>query len=211
LTLNIILGKQGVKLKFPDTKKIGLNREEVERLETIELPPSENNARNIWLISYYFAGMRISDVLRLRWDNFSDGRLWYAMGKNNKGDSLKIPDKAAKILEQYRENKLAHNLVFDDLQNLPSLDNENEVKKRIKARVHAINDRLKMIANKIELTKPLTNHISRHTFAQLAGSKIPLPVLQKLYRHTSIVTTMNYQSHFTNEDSDSALDAVLNP
>lgn len=201
-------GKEGVKIKYPETKKIGLSRQEVNQLEAIELPPLENDARNKWLVSYYFAGMRISDVMRLQWSDFHDGRLWYTMGKNNKSDSLKIPAKANKILDQYRCNKTAHNLVFNDLNGLKSLNNENEVKKRIKTRVHETNDRLKIIANKIGISKPLTNHISRHTFGQNAKG-IAIPILQKLYRHASILTTIAYQSNFDNEDTDSALEVVL--
>ncbi len=203
-------GKQGIKIKFPESSKIGLSKQEVERLEEIELPALENDARNIWLISYYFAGMRISDVLRLRWSDMQDNRLHYVMGKNSKGGSLKVPDKATKLLQQYKENKRAHDLVFDDLKALPSLDDNFEVQKRIKTRVHEINERLAMVANKADITKKLTNHISRYTFAQIAGDKIPLPVLQKLYRHSNISTTIGYQSNFTNKHMDDALDIVLN-
>jgi len=41
--------------------------------------------------------MRVSDVLRLKWSDFKDGRLYYRMGKNKKTLSLKVPDKAAKL------------------------------------------------------------------------------------------------------------------
>jgi len=53
-------------------------------------------------------------------------------------------------------------------------------------------------------------HISRHTFGQIAGDKIPLPALQKLYRHSNITTTMGYQSNFQPKQTDDALDSVLN-
>lgn len=53
-------------------------------------------------------------------------------------------------------------------------------------------------------------HIARHTFGNLSGDKIPIQMLQKLYRHTSILTTIGYQANFINKDTDEALDAVLN-
>lgn len=34
-------------------------------------------------------------------------------------------------------------------------------------------------------------------------------MLQKLYRHTSITTTINYQANFMFKDADDALDAVI--
>lgn len=48
---------------------------------------------------------------------------------------------------------------------------------------------------------------TRHTFGDFSGNKIPIQMLQKLYRHPSVVT---YQSNFINEDTDDALDAVIN-
>ena len=65
------------------------------------------------------------------------------------------------------------------------------------------------VAKAALIEKKPTFHKARHSFAQLAGDRIPLPVLQKLYRHNSIVTTMGYQSHFTNKDTDDALAKVL--
>jgi hypothetical protein len=37
-----------------------------------------------------------------------------------------------------------------------------------------------------------------------------IKVLQKLYRHSSIATTVNYQRNFINEETDDALDSVIN-
>ncbi len=202
-------GKNGFKIKFPESSKIGLNKKEVEKLETIELPEYENRARDIWLTSYYFAGMRISDVLSLRWSDMPDGRLHYVMGKNSKAGSLKIPDKAQKIFDRYRESNPAHNLVFPDLKGLPNLDDKFEIQKRIKTRVHETNERLALIATKADITKKLTNHIARHSFGNIAGDTVPIPVLQKLFRHSSITVTVEYMKHFTNKHTDDALDLVL--
>jgi len=69
-------GKGRVQIKFPETRKIGLSAEEIRRLETIDsLTKYEKHAVNVWLLSFYFAGMRISDVLKLRWTDIRDGRL----------------------------------------------------------------------------------------------------------------------------------------
>lgn len=55
----------------------------------------------------------------------------------------------------------------------------------------------------------LTTHVARHTFATLAGDKVPLQMLQKLYRHSDVRTTMGYQSAFIYKDADEALEAVI--
>jgi integrase len=77
-------GKGGIIIKFPDTLKIGLMPEDIAAIEQAEVNGFENHARNLWLFSFYFAGMRISDVLRLKWSDFQNDRLFYKMGKNVK-------------------------------------------------------------------------------------------------------------------------------
>jgi len=49
----------------------------------------------------------------------------------------------------------------------------------------------------------------RHTFGNIAGDKIPVQVLQHLYRHSNITTTINYQGNFVHDKTYSALDKVL--
>ncbi len=204
-------GKGKIQIKFPDSLKVGGNTDDLAILEKIDLSndPSENHARNVWLFSFYFAGMRVSDVFRLKWSDFQNNRLFYSMGKNNKGDSLKIPDKAQKILDQYISLKDDTDLVFPELKSLDSLDDPFIVQKRIKTRLKVINDDLVKVAKKAGINKKLTMHISRHTFGNISGDKIPVQMLQKLYRHTSITTTIGYQSSFINKSADDALDAVI--
>lgn len=72
------------------------------------------------------------------------------------------------------------------------------------------NKHLKSIAEMVNLGKPLKMHIARHTFGNLSGDIIPIQMLQKLYRHTSINTTISYQANFMFRDVDEALESVLN-
>jgi len=198
-------------IKPPRSLKVGLSAEEVRLIETMELPKDSylHHARNIWLISFYFAGMRVSDVLRLKWLDFQNDRLYYTMGKNAKSGSLKLPEKVTKILEGYKGQKHAHNLVFPDLEMLPDINDAYAVEKRIKATNAKLNPALNDIAKKAGITKKLTMHIARHTFGNISGDKIPIQMLQKLYRHSDIKTTMGYQSNFIHKDADEALDAVI--
>jgi len=203
-------GKGKIVLRFPESLKVGLTIEEVKAIEELVIQQrSVNHARNIWLFSFYFAGMRISDVLRLKWSDFQNDRLFYTMGKNAKPGSLKIPEKAYVILSTYNRENVVHDLVFPDLESLPNLKDQFEVQRRINQRVKAINTSLKTVATMANITKPLKTHIGRHTFGNLSGDKIPIQMLQKLYRHTSVLTTINYQSSFIHKDADDALDAVI--
>ncbi|MEP7171495.1 MAG: site-specific integrase [Bacteroidota bacterium] len=204
-------GKEKVQIKFPESLKIGLNSEEVKCLEELELEDSFlNHARNVWLFSFYFAGMRVSDVLRLKWTDFQNERLHYAMGKNAKVGSLKIPEKGLKILSQYKSQKKNKNdLVFPELKILDDLNDRFEVERKISYAVKRLDKALHEIAEIAEIEKSLTMHIARHTFGNISGERIPLQMLQKLYRHSSITTTIGYQANFIHKDADDALDAVI--
>ena len=205
-------GKGKMSIKFPDSKKIGLNREEISRLEVVELPSdAHDHARNLWLFSYYMAGMRISDVFRLTWSDIKDGRLHYVMGKNDKGDSIKMPQQAIAITEKYRQFKDNTDLIFPDLKNTAKAD-----KFKLERQIAFCASRYDKFLNKkvaplCNIDKKLTMHIARHSFGQLANGKADIRVLQKLYRHSKLETTLGYQSNFDHDQADSALDTILNP
>lgn len=204
--------KDRIVIKYPDNNKLGLSLEEVKRIEGLELEKGSHlhHSRNVWLFSFYFAGMRISDVFRTRWSDFRDNRLHYTMGKNNKSGSLKVPAKVMGIIEQYEHLKENDNdFIFPELKGLENSKDKFELQRQIYLANNNINDGLKEIAAIAEISLPLTMHIARHTFGNIAGDKIPVKMLQKLYRHSSILTTMGYQSNFIHKDADEALEAVI--
>ncbi len=209
---NYPFGKDLVPIKFPESVKIGLTPEEVKIIEDLDLVPGSflNHARNIWLFSFYFAGMRVSDVLRLKWSDFQNNRMFYSMGKNDKAGSLKIPEKATKILLQCESERQSKNdLVFPELRILESLSNKYEVQRKTSYAVKRLDKHLKKLAEIAGIEKKLTMHIARHTFGNISGERIPVQMLQKLYRHSSITTTIGYQANFINKTADDALDAVI--
>ncbi|MDO7135965.1 site-specific integrase [Algibacter lectus] len=201
-------GKGKFQIKFPETKKIGLNREEIKTLENLKgLTQAQEYALNAWLISFYFAGIRISDVLQLKWADFYDHRLHYRMAKNNKLVSLKIPDKVTKILGKLeREEDSVY--LFRELEGV-NLNDKKRVRTRIKTTTRNFNRRLELVTEQAGIDKKMSMHIARHSFGNISGDKIPIQMLQKLYRHSSVTTTMLYQANFMRKDADKALDMVI--
>jgi len=210
---NYPFGADGkISIKFPESVKIGLNEMEIEQLEQVDLSskPSLNHARNICLTGYYFAGMRITDTLLLKWSDFQNGRLYYKMSKNGEPGSLKVPAKAAAILEQYKDVPNINGLIFPDLNRLTNLNDRMKLRKEINVAENRINKSIKAVMKKIGCTKSISPHKFRHSFAQRAEEMNVSPkVLQRLYRHESINTTMIYQSNFSHQKADEALDAVI--
>ncbi|MEM9389285.1 MAG: site-specific integrase [Bacteroidota bacterium] len=207
---NYPFGKGKVQIKIPESEKIGLSRSEVQLLETATgLTPAQQQAVHVWLISFYFAGVRIGDVLKLKWSDFKGGRLYYRMGKNSKLVSLAVPDKAQFILDQYKSSKSKDGLIFSCLKNT-DLKDKKQVVIRVSSVTRNLNRRLEIVAKVLGIEKKLSTHIARHSFGNISGDKIPIQMLQKLYRHSSITTTVNYQSNFMHKETDDALEKVIN-
>ena len=156
------------------------------------------------------AGIRASDIFQLKWKDIIDDRLNYRMGKNSKLVSLIIPKKAQLILDSYKEFKVSDNdLIFPDLRSM--LENDEKLKwKKTKLAIRKTNRNINSVALKCGINKKVSMHIARHSFGNIAGNQIPIQILQQLYRHSSITTTMMYQSNFINSETDRALQKVVN-
>jgi integrase len=204
-------GSDKIRIKFPETEKIGLNKQDIIAFETVKnLTDSETHARNVWLFSFYFAGIRAADVLEIRWSDIYDERLHYRMNKNSKLLSLKIPEKALSILDYYKNTKRSdEDFVFPELKKA-DLKDAKDVYAKTKTATKKFNKYLVEVAKKAKVKKKVTMHIARHSFGNLSEDKIPIKMLQKLYRHSDLKTTISYQANFIHKDADDALDSVIN-
>lgn len=202
-------GRGKYQIKFPETKKIGLNSDEITILENVEdLTKAQEYALCAWLLSFYFAGIRVSDVLQLKWKDFLDNRLYYRMDKNNKLLSLKVPGKVFKILNKLERHD--NSVFLFKMMEGVDFDDKRLFRTRIKTATRNFNRRLEIVAEKAGIDKKLSMHIARHSFGNISGDKIPIQMLQKLYRHSSVTTTILYQSNFIQKDADEALEKVIN-
>ncbi len=204
-------GMGKIKIKFPESRKVGLTANEIKAIEQLKnLTKEEQHARNIWLFSFYLAGIRIGDVLKIRWRDIYDGRLHYTMNKNSKLVSLQLPEKIKPILKSYEAFKADEDdFLFPELKKA-TINDLKDIFSKTKTANKRLNRQLAKVANKAKIQKKLTMHIARHSFGHIAGDRIPVQMLQKLYRHSSVTTTMQYQSSFINGATDRALESVVN-
>jgi len=205
-------GKDGIEMKPAESQKIGLTKEEIKLIENADLIEGSGqwHARNVYLFSFYHAGMRVGDTLLTKWSDIVDGRLHYEMGKNGKRVSVKIPDKALDILEHYKYDKRHEkDLVFPDIKKA-NLNDSYDVYRKICTAAKSIGDHLKNLAESLGIEKNISMHISRHSFGNISKGTIPTDVLQTLYRHSHITTTQGYQNNFIHEKEDAALNEVIN-
>lgn len=146
----------------------------------------------------------------MKWSDFQSGRFHYTMSKNGEPGSLKVPAKAELIIDKYRTDEAVNDLIFPYLKRLEHLDDRVLLRKAISSAAHTINENIKTVVKMIGSSKSVSPHKFRHSFAQRAEDMNVHPkVLQKMYRHESILTTMIYQSNFSQHKADEALDRVV--
>jgi len=198
------------KLKQGQPNKDRLNLEEIIKIEELELTPGTliSHVRNVFLFSFYNAGIRISDSLMLTWENIQNGRLVYTMYKTNRVHSLLLKDKPLAILNQYRTDETQkEDYIFPFFKNHIDYSDPLFLHNQIGSKTALINKYLKQIATKAEIDKNITTHTARHSFADIARKKEKnIYNLSKALGHSSIKVTEAYLASF----DEAAIDETLN-
>ena len=221
------------KIKEVKTEREELTLEEVKRIINLDLErgSKEWHSRNFFLFAMYCAGIRVSDVLTLRWSNVSEGnRLRYQMGKNHKVQDIILLPLTIEIINLYKsEARTPDDYIFPymksgkhaelcdkvkSLRDFDILDGESKLiyKEVISAKESMVNNGLKIIRDKAGITKPLSTHISRHTFSRLAKEvHTDNSILQGLLMHSSVSITERYMGRFSTDAKDEAMREVFRP
>lgn len=216
------------KYKGVKTIKEKLDDSEMERIINLELEEDSLiwHCKNYFLFSYYCAGIRAADLIQLRWGNVTaSGRLHYQMGKNHKERDLLLVEQAIEILRHYqREDAKASDYIFPLLSNdaeyagyVTQADKDrmrpelrHKMYQDISSKNALINKYLKKIAEKAEIEKPLSMHISRHSFAHIAQeSGAESSAIKNILGHSNLATTERYMGSFDTSKTDETLRNVF--
>ncbi len=197
------------------TSKTKLSLSQIKALKELNLKPGSNlwHARNAFLVSFYFCGMRFGDVAELRWENFKNGRLEYDMNKTGNPVSLPVKDGPKQILDAYRDFDY-NGYVFHFLSNLTDEEQSRPdiIRKRISSWNAYVNSCLKDIAEMAGIKENISMHVARHSFAQYGVNDLEIPPykMMMLLGHKSLKTTMQYLKSLDLKAVDSAMDLMFN-
>ena len=214
--------------KDENTTKEKLDETEIKALQALELEKDslEWHSRNCFFFSFYCAGMRAADVLLLRWKNVEGGKLNYTMSKNGKlVIDRDIMPQAAAILDLYRSKDnnpgdyifplmsnskdYSETLAQVELSMLPN-DVKQKVFNEISSKNVLLNKGLKRIAKKAGISKKVTMHIARHSFANKAMKEgIKSSNIQGLLKHSSLSITEKYMGNFGNQEDNETLHKIF--
>ena len=160
------------------------------------------------LLWQYLTGMRIGEVLALQVKKIFQEDKWFVKidctleySKRHKSEftisstpktqssnrTILLPDKAVMIYQQYCLNKQPDDLLFS-------------VETKTGAFLHplSIDNRLKIVQEMLELDKPLSTHIFRHTHAsKLAELGVPIELISKRLGHKDSNITRQIYLHVT--------------
>ena len=209
------------------TTKDKLEVDEIDRIIKLDLDEGSMqwHTRNCFLFSFYCAGIRVGDLLQLRWRNVEGGRLVYQMGKNHKMRDLILIPQAKAILDCYHiEDKQRDEYIFpllddtkgyakavtQDEKDTMSVELKTALFNDISAKTALLNKYLKEIAGEADIEKHLSFHVSRHSFAKLAKDKgTNSEVVQGLLAHSSLKTTEGYMGQFDTSVEDAAMEKIF--
>lgn len=110
----------------------------------------------------------------------SGNKVWIMTNRQKTNEPVRVPLllKALAIVEKYK----CHPQALAEGKVLPTLSNQK------------LNSYLKEIAGMCNITKPLTFHTARHTFATTVSltNGLPIETVSKLLGHSKLTTTQIY-------------------
>jgi site-specific recombinase XerD len=180
ITINPFLN---YKIKIKKVDRPFLSKEELETMAAKKFVSDRLElVRDIFLFSCY-TGLAYIDVQQLKRSEVVqgfDGEQWIFTSRQKTDTPSRVPllPYALTIIEKYRD----HPQCEDRDKALPILSNQK------------MNAYLKEIADVCGISKDLTFHIARHTFATTVTllNGVPIESVSKMLGHTNIKTTQHY-------------------
>ncbi len=142
---------------------------------------TKNLKHRLLIMLLYSTGMRISEVLSLRWEHIEDNQIKVVQGKGNKDRITLLSKKLKKLLKEFEKEK---GYVLEGRKGKYSYKSAQKV--------------LENAAIKSQIKQKVTPHVLRHSFAtHLLENGTDIRYIQKLLGHSRLETTQIY-THVSN-------------
>jgi len=171
--------------RIDKTIKRAMNEDVIIRLKNLDLTEHAelSLARDLFMFSFYMRGISFIDMANLRKNNVKNGYVVYFRSKTKQMLTIKLEACMKEIIARYESQTI------DDYL-LPAYTTQN---RDHSSQLRNYNKRLKRISDLLELEKPLSSYVSRHTWATLALRKgIPVEVISESMGHENETTTRIY-------------------
>jgi integrase/recombinase XerD len=171
-------------------------------------------AQQAFFLSFCMAGVRIEDILTLTWNDVKSDRIEYTMEKTGASTSILITPQINAILDYFRSvNRDKATIVgFLPSEILP-LKSSHDIKENqrykieISIKTALANKYLAQIADDACLSKKVSTHIARHTFATIAAKRTNgnIQFVQNALKHSNAKITQAYLASLDLESLDDAM------
>jgi integrase len=196
------------KLKSEPVSKEFLTEKELAAFDKVKFSQASvsNLHRDMFVFAAYAAGLRISDILQLRWSNFDGTHLNLTTHKTGTEVSILLPTRALQIIKKYKPNKEDNEaFIFPCFSKDIDYSDKRTLFLAIATFNTKINNSVHEIADLAKIKKNFSFHSSRHAFAVNALKKgMRIEYVSKLMTHSSIRTTQVY-AKIVNKDLDVAM------
>lgn len=183
-----------------------LTREQLQQfIKLKKVTPAQEEARRLFMISFYAGGMNMYDLLNMKWSDIKSDKLMFARQKTKRSNTAPIEIPITDELRHYLGEKNRSQFVIGDFDRTGG---PIELRKRANWFVKRINKRIKTMceANGIE---PFTTYSARHTFASmLKFNGIETSRISELLGHSSQKTTEAYLRRFDIEKKAEAIASI---
>jgi integrase/recombinase XerD len=172
--------------KLPDT----LSFEEIEKIiNAIDLSKPEGERNKAILETMYSCGLRVSELVNLKISClYLDVGFVKVIGKGDKERLVPIGDDAVKFINIYRQTIRTHITIKNGEEDILFLNRRGSRLSRVM--IFLI---LKALAKEAGITKNISPHTFRHSFAtHLVEGGADLRAVQEMLGHESITTTEIY-------------------
>lgn len=198
------------RVKLEKTTRVFLTEEELMQFISFQPTPGTRMDlhKDMFVFASYAGGLRVSDILQLKWENFTGTHIQFTVRKTGSQISIKLPDVAIQIISKYQsENRSGKSFIFPMLKDDLDLNDPRAIDSALSSATAYANKSLKLITAKCGITKHVSFHISRHTWATRALKKeISIDKVQRLMGHSNINQTQIY-AKIVSSELDKAMDA----
>ena len=201
-----------IRYKLKQEKTLREYLTELELIEFMKVKVVKNSKlelhKNTFIFSAYCGGIRISDVLSLKWKNFDGEYIRFIIKKTNEQFTIKAPQIAIDIINSYKsKDRKSDDFIFPIYPDTLNIEDPRDLDNELSRATASINKNLKIIGGLAKIKKPISTHIARHTWATRALRKgISIDKVSKLMGHSAIKETQVY-AKIVNSELDKAMDA----
>ena len=185
--------------KLPEVLSI----EEIDQIiSAIDLSQPEGQRNKAIIETLYSCGLRVSELINLKISNlyFDEGFI-RVVGKGDKERLVPIGQKAIKEIRYYFQDRNLQSNIDKASENIVFLNRRGKQLTRV-----MIFTIIKRLAEKAEISKNISPHTFRHSFAtHLIDGGADLRAVQEMLGHESIITTEIY----THLDREYLRDAII--